>query len=116
MTGREGWQVAMTSYRNKILVLLNRMDDAKQYIRNPNMDLVWRYIESVRPVVERMLQSFQCCSPDHLSLLPRFQTHIDAEESRLRQGLETVRYELDELVTIALINGRNGLERVSAVR
>ena len=37
---------------------------------------------------------------------------MDENEARLQKSLETLRYEIDALDTLALINGRRGLERV----
>ena len=100
----------MTAYREKILALLQQMESLIRDIRHPNVPEVTRYLSVVIPLVERMTQSFHRNSDAFL--LPRFQKHLDAEETRLRQGLETAKYDLDALDTIAFINGRRGLERV----
>ena len=100
----------MSAYRDKILVLLQRMESLIGDIRHPNVPAVMRYLSVVRPLVERMTRPFHGNSD--VFLLPRFQKHLDGEETRLRQGLETAKYDLDALDTIAFINGRRGLERV----
>ena len=101
----------MTAYREKILALLQRMENLIGKIRHPNIPAVMRYLGVVRPLVERMTRPFQG-NTDLLSLSSRFQKYSDEEEARLRRGLETAKYDLDALDTIAFINGRRGLERV----
>ena len=102
----------MTSYRTKILALLNRMDNARSRLRGPNMAAAIRYMAGTRSTVEAMIRPFNGSS-ELLSLLPRFQGYFHDEEARLRQGFETVKYDIDALDTIAIINGRRALERVS---
>ena len=102
----------MTSYRAKILALLNRMDNACSRLRGPNMAAAIRYMAGTRSTVEAMIHPFNGSS-ELLSLLPRFQGYFHDEETRLRQGFETAKYDIDALDTIAIINGRRALERVS---
>ena len=98
----------MTSYREKIFGLLQGMEDLLNKVRRPIEAFAETYLAVVRPMVEGMTRPFQS-NPNLISLLPRFQTYIDEEEARLRRGLETAKYDLDALDTVAFINGRQGL-------
>lgn len=101
----------MTDYRQKILNILKGMSALT--VRHANQPMVHAYLEAVETPVEEMTSSFQA-STERLSLLPRFQTYIQQEESRVRKHLDTARYDLDAPDTLVYINGRRGLERVSA--
>ncbi|PIL33406.1 hypothetical protein GSI_04028 [Ganoderma sinense ZZ0214-1] len=105
-----GWRVCMTAYRDKILSTLDSMGDLLENILTPNRVKVLEYLEVVHPLVTKMVQSFQA-DTELLFLLPRFRAHMDQNEERLQKGLDTVKYQIDALDTLALINGRRGLER-----
>ncbi|KAH9942219.1 uncharacterized protein BXZ73DRAFT_41008 [Epithele typhae] len=105
-----GWQVSMASYRYKITALLTRISATMRDVRSLNNSSVEKYYENVKQLVNSMSTSFQH-NADLLPLLPRFQDWIELEEERMRKALETVNYDLDELNTVALVNGRQGLER-----
>ena len=47
------------------------------------------------------------------ALYGRFQGYVEAEEQRLQEGLEMMRYKLDEVETLALITGPGRIEHVS---
>ncbi|RDX49204.1 hypothetical protein OH76DRAFT_1351074 [Lentinus brumalis] len=105
-----GWQLAMTDYRKKIVNILKAMSNLAEGIRHANRSKVRWYLEAVKPLVDEMTSSFQG-NTERLSLLPRFQAHIQREETRVSKHLETARYDLDAPDTLAFINGRRGLER-----
>ncbi|KAI0759985.1 hypothetical protein BD413DRAFT_266792 [Trametes elegans] len=104
-----GWQVAMTEYKHKIEALVVRMRKMETAVRGRGSS-VRVYLETVEPLVECILRVFRE-ETEHGFLLPRFEGYVHQEEARLRGGLETARYELDALDTLALINGPRGLER-----
>lgn len=47
------------------------------------------------------------------SLAKRFQSYVDAEEKRLKDGLEAVNYQIDAMETLSLIVGSGRIEKVS---
>ncbi|OJT06673.1 hypothetical protein TRAPUB_2476 [Trametes pubescens] len=104
-----GWQVAMAEYRSKIYALLARMHKLRVSVRVRG-PAVQEYLDEVVPLVKEMTQSFRE-DPDRRSLFDRFRWYVEQEEKRLREGLETAKYDLDALETLALINGPAGLER-----
>ncbi|KAH9856042.1 hypothetical protein C2E23DRAFT_773550 [Lenzites betulinus] len=106
-----GWQVAMTTYRRKIRALLARMRATafRAAIRGRD-HAVQQYLDEVVPLVDSMTQPFRE-DTERLFLAARFEGYIAREEVRLREGLETARYELDALDTLALVNGPMRLER-----
>lgn len=108
-----GWQAVMTEYRSKIHALLTRMGDLRTSVRGRG-PAVEKYLEEVVPLVKEMTKPFRE-DPEHRFLLDRFRGYAAQEEQRLREGLETAKYDLDALDTLALINGPRGLERVSPV-
>ena len=106
-----GWQVCMTEYRRKILSTLASMKRLLETARVPNRVNIRGYLDLTRDIVMDMIQPLHG-DPERLFLLPRFQVYMDKNEARLQKGLETVKYQIDAFDTLALINGRKGLERV----
>ncbi|KAI0356357.1 hypothetical protein OH77DRAFT_1503798 [Trametes cingulata] len=104
-----GWQASMTSYKHKIDALLARMQAFPSSVRARG-PLVNDYLATVEPLVREMTSSFRQ-DLSSLPLLDHFQGYIEQEEARIREGLETVKYDLDALDTLALINGPWGIER-----
>ncbi len=102
----------MTEYRSKIYGLLACMGDFRTSVRGRG-PVVEKYLDEVVPLVKQMTKPFRE-DPEHHFLLDRFRGYAAQEEQRLREGLETAKYDLDALDTLALINGPRGLERVSA--
>ena len=102
----------MTEYRYKIYALLERIKELCATVRHPTKEQAEHYLNTVTTLVGDMTTGFQGDS-EHNFLLPRFRACVDREEERLRKGLETVKYDIDALDTLALINGRRGIERVS---
>ena len=82
-----------------------------EIVRTPNTAKIRRYLGLTRSLVANIVQSFQE-DTERLFLLPRFRAYMNQNEARLQKGLETVKYQIDALDTLALINGRRGLERV----
>ncbi|KAI0665675.1 hypothetical protein C8Q78DRAFT_1063523 [Trametes maxima] len=104
-----GWQVSMTEYKRKIRTLLARMRKLQPTVRGREL-AVRDYLGTIESVVRDMTVLFRD-DVEHQHLLKRFQKYTDQEEARLRVGLETAKYDLDALDTLALINGPRGLER-----
>ena len=108
-----GWQASMTEYKIKIKALFELMEKSATHDTLPaNRWQAQMYIDAIRTtVVGKLVYSFQE-HPDHEALLQRFKAYNDDEECRLRDGLEVVKYDIDGLDTLGVINGRRGLERV----
>ena len=100
----------MTEYIHKIQTLLARMSDLRSSVLLCGK-AVEGYVNAVALYVQNITGSF-VEDTDRGYLLDRFQDYIDQEETRLRQGLQTAKYDLDSPDTLDLINGPRGLERV----
>ncbi|PIL33367.1 hypothetical protein GSI_03987 [Ganoderma sinense ZZ0214-1] len=105
-----GWRVCMTAYRRKMLSTLEFMTSLLETVRVPNRVKLVEYLSLTRNVILDIVQPFHE-DTEQLFVLPRFQAYMDHNEARLRKVLETVKYQIDALDTLALINGRKGLER-----
>ncbi|RPD53442.1 hypothetical protein L226DRAFT_516920 [Lentinus tigrinus ALCF2SS1-7] len=105
-----GWQLSMTEYKRKIQNLLGGIQRSLETVRAPNRAFVSRYLSVVKRLVDRMTLQFQG-NAENIALLPRFQAYIHQEEAQLREALEIAKYDIDALDTLALVNGRKGLEK-----
>ncbi|TBU40766.1 hypothetical protein BD309DRAFT_992844 [Dichomitus squalens] len=105
-----GWQVCMSAYQRRIFATLDAMFDLVETARTANKWQVVNYLDASRRIVLDLTQSFQSSGDWHIHL-PRFKAYMDREEVRLRESLETFRFEIDAQDTLALINGRKSLER-----
>ena len=105
-----GWQASMTEYKRKIYALLAFIWDLRSSVLLCGK-AVEGYVNAVGFYVQNITGSF-VEDTDRGYLLDRFQDYIDQEETRLRQGLQTAKYDLDSPDTLDLINGPRGLERV----
>ncbi|KAI0653998.1 hypothetical protein C8Q70DRAFT_1031605 [Cubamyces menziesii] len=104
-----GWQVAMSEYKGKIFAILVRIWELRSSI-----NLYEKEVEAYVYAVGRYAKSITATFVEDIDrryLLERFQDYIDQEQARLRQALETVKYDLDSTDTLNLINGPGGLER-----
>lgn len=77
-----------------------------------NSRAVEKYLSTVYKRACTLTSSFACANESD-ALQARFQSYIDAEEERLRVGLETVRYDIDAIDTLTLITGPGRIEKVS---
>ena len=102
----------MSAYRHEILAMLDTMSKLSEAVRPANKSKIGRYLDTTYGLVQSLVDGFQGTA-EWPSLLPRFQSYMDLEEVRIRKSLETFKYKVDALDTLALINGRKGLERVS---
>ncbi|KAI0644525.1 hypothetical protein C8Q79DRAFT_777894 [Trametes meyenii] len=105
-----GWQMTATYYRDKIIETLAQMFSMRPLIHPANAQAVEKYLETVYKRVCTLTSSFVCTSQSD-ALKARFQRYVDAEERRLREGLETVRYDIDAIDTLTLITGPGRIEK-----
>lgn len=102
----------MTEYRRKIWALLTLMHQAQPLVR-VRRDAAASYLSTVTSLVQTMTDNFRE-DPQLHRLSRHFQEYVAQEEARISKGLQTAKYDLDALDTLALISGpRWGLERVS---
>lgn len=107
-----GWQASMAEYRRKIWALLTLMQQAQPLVR-VRRDAAAFYLSTVTSMVQTMTDNFREGTQLH-RVSRHFQEYVTQEEARINKGLETAKYDLDALDTLALISGpRWGLERVS---
>ncbi|KAI0629070.1 hypothetical protein C8Q77DRAFT_1161714 [Trametes polyzona] len=108
-----GWQLSMTEYRRKIYALLVRIRDLSQTpsaLRGGRTFAVQDYLGTVFPLVTSMTKQFHETA-QHEDMLDHFKEYTQHEEARIHDALETSKYDLDALDTLALVNGPLGLER-----
>ncbi|KAI0360925.1 hypothetical protein OH77DRAFT_1517315 [Trametes cingulata] len=105
-----GWQITATYYRDKITEITAKMFSLEPLIHAANAQASAAYLETVwkriSTLTSSILGNYQ---PD--ALKERFQDYVDAEEQRLREGLETVRYDIDAMDTLTLITGPGRIEK-----
>lgn len=101
-----------TYYRNKIVDLLGKMFAVQSLIHPANAQAVENYLATVYKSVCTLTSSFVCANESD-ALEARFQSYVDEEEKRLREGLETVRYDIDAIDTLTLVTGPGRIEKVS---
>ncbi|OJT10257.1 hypothetical protein TRAPUB_13211 [Trametes pubescens] len=105
-----GWQMTATYYRNKVVTLLGKMFAMQSLIHPANARAVEKYLETVYKRVCTLTSSFVCANESD-ALKARFQSYVEEEEKRLREGLETVRYDIDAMDTLTLITGPGRIEK-----
>ncbi|KAI0360921.1 hypothetical protein OH77DRAFT_1418971 [Trametes cingulata] len=105
-----GWQVSMTSYIDNIVEIFAKMFALLPRIRPENKKFAYDYLCSVwQPIVTLTAAFNGAIAPDIVS--QTFRSYVEAEEERLRQSLETVRYNIDALDTLRLITGPGRIEK-----
>lgn len=101
-----------TYYRNKVVDLLGKMFAIQSLIHPANAQAVEKYLATVYRSVCTLTSSFVCANESD-ALKAHFQSYVDDEEKRLREGLETVRYDIDAIDTLTLVTGPGRIEKVS---
>ncbi|TFK62123.1 hypothetical protein BDN72DRAFT_964753 [Pluteus cervinus] len=109
-----GWRRSVLSYKCKIYTQVQKIYGLLDHLIPANRTLVEAYLES-DPLIglEHILLSIQVeqslrDDPNLAHLVDMFET---AEEVRLRQNLESVKYEVDSVETVGLITGPGRIER-----
>ena len=100
-----------TYYRDKIVEICAKMFSIRPLIHSSNRNAVDKYLQTVWKRVCTLTSSLVSTSQAD-TLQARFQSYVDAEEQRLREGLETVRYDIDAIDTLSLITGPGRIEKV----
>ncbi|TFK85020.1 hypothetical protein K466DRAFT_647032 [Polyporus arcularius HHB13444] len=105
-----GWQISATIYRDKINDLFAKMFALKGDVHPAVRNSVDTYLHTVWTGISELTSSIDpYYAPE--SLREKFQSYVDDEESRLREGLEAVRYDIDAMDTLVLVTGPGRIEK-----
>ena len=104
--------MAATRYRDEIVEICSKMFAIRPQIHSANRVAVDKYLQTVWKRICTLTSSLATTYQSD-TLDERFRSYVDAEEQRLREGLETARYKIDETETLALITGPGRIEEVS---
>ena len=99
-------------YRTKIVNIFAKMFSIRPHIHPANRNAVDQYLRAVWQKVCTLTSSLVTTTYPY-SLRERFKNYVDSEEQRLREGLETVKYDIDAMDTLLLIMGPGRVEKVS---
>ena len=103
-----------TKYRDMIVDIYTKMFAIRPQIHSANRKVVDGYLRTVWAHICTLTSSFVGSRHTILNQLQRrFSSYVEAEEERLRQGLEEVRYDIDAMNTLLLITGPGRIEKVS---
>ncbi|KAI8975856.1 hypothetical protein BD414DRAFT_423775 [Trametes punicea] len=105
-----GWQTTTTHYRQQIVCLLAKMVSLGPRMHEANARTVQVYLRKIFKEIHTLTASFRGAFP-YEALRLRFQSYVDDEENRLREGLETVHYDIDAMDTLKLVTGPGRIER-----
>ncbi|KAF7326353.1 Protein kinase domain-containing protein [Mycena venus] len=113
-----GWHMSVTWYKNRIYSILTAMYDLVEHIKPANVQGADKYLRSFvwMPMlrVELLLRSTRsAANPAHQDarLVQITRTIHDSEEKKLREKLDRLVYELDDITTLRLITGPRRIER-----
>ncbi len=104
-----------TYYRQKIVEICAKMFAIRPHIHPANRNAVNKYLSNVWKKVATLTDSLVRWSWSD-ELKGRFISYVDAEEQRLREGLETFKYDIDAMDTLTLITGPGRIEKVCTPR
>ena len=100
-----------TKYRDMIVDVCEKMFAIRSHIHPANRNAVDKYLQTVWQKIATLTMSFVGANqPD--SLYEMFKSYVEAEEQRLRQHLETVKYDIDAMDTLLLVTGPGRIEKV----
>ncbi|KAI1783149.1 hypothetical protein LXA43DRAFT_904186 [Ganoderma leucocontextum] len=105
-----GWQMTATKYRDMIVDICAKMFAIRSDIHPANRNAVDKYLQAVWQKICTLTASF-VNSYQAESLQERFKSYVETEEQRLREGLETVRYDIDAMDTLLLVTGPGRIEK-----
>ncbi|TFK89009.1 hypothetical protein K466DRAFT_487737 [Polyporus arcularius HHB13444] len=105
-----GWHMTAQDYREKIVDIFAKMFSIRPLIHPANRNAVDQYLRAVWQSVCTLTSSLVTTTyPD--ALQERFKSYVESEEQRLREGLETVKYDIDAMDTLSLIMGPGRVEK-----
>lgn len=101
----------MIKYRGEITDLIAKMFAILPRVPDANRVSVAAYIKRIYELVMTFVDSINDAAVND-ALQARFKSYTEAEESRLRKGLEDVKHDIDQLDTLSLITGPGRIEKV----
>ncbi|GJJ12736.1 hypothetical protein Clacol_006981 [Clathrus columnatus] len=105
-----GWEQTMVEYVDKIRDILDKMFSILPNIKMENQGPVNQYLRGVYSGVWSLQQAVNYY-PRNYALQARFASYVESEETRLRERLEEIAYDIDASDTLALVTGPGRLER-----
>ncbi|TBU41129.1 hypothetical protein BD309DRAFT_868889 [Dichomitus squalens] len=105
-----GWQMAMTHYVVQIDHLLDKMFAVKSHVLPANRRFVERYLDSVWSLITELTTGFRRAEWND-AMRENFQSYVVDEENRMRERLETIRYDIDAADTLILVTGPGRIEK-----
>ncbi|PIL29957.1 hypothetical protein GSI_07868 [Ganoderma sinense ZZ0214-1] len=105
-----GFQVYMSSYAAKIDGFLSQMVALKPLVLPANRTAVEHYLDSVWARAAMLTSAFRRVEIDE-EIRRNFEEYSQAEEQRLSQNLETVKYIIDGRETLDLVCGPGRIEK-----
>jgi hypothetical protein len=106
-----GWHQSLSEYATKISDIVAKMFAILPNILPENRASVNQYVSAVYIDVTTLQNSMNTCQTNN-ALQARFQTYIEAREARLKSNLESVKYVIDAMDSLALVTGPGMIERV----
>lgn len=100
-----------TAYCTKIEEIFDAMIHLASRVLPENRRLTNIYITAVWHFIMVFVQSIE--REEDTELKPRFESHVTAEETRLRQNLEEMKYVIDDSDTLRVIAGEGRIEMAS---
>ncbi|KAJ6458650.1 hypothetical protein C8R47DRAFT_995099, partial [Mycena vitilis] len=105
-----GWHQSMARYVLKIRELLAKMFALRLNVLPANRASVNKYLDSIYRGVTSLHSGLNPCFINQ-TLQEKFNSYVEAEETRLRGNLEAISYDIDALNTLSLITGQGRIER-----
>ncbi|EIW63446.1 uncharacterized protein TRAVEDRAFT_112584, partial [Trametes versicolor FP-101664 SS1] len=107
-----GWQLTTTTYINHIVDIFAKMFALLPHLRPENKKYAYEYLDKVWRSIATLNAAFNGgVGPD--VLYKTFQSYVDVEEQRLKQSLDTIKYNIDAMDTLRLITGPGRIEKAS---
>jgi hypothetical protein len=107
-----GWHQSINHYSAKIREVLAKMFAILPNITDINLSHFHKYLDQIYRDVTMVEASVNPCLVNE-ALQAKFSDYMKSEEERLRNNLETIRYDIDGVDTIPLITGAGRIGKVS---
>ncbi len=103
--------MTMTRYAIEIDNLLDKMFALKKHVLPANRRSVEQYLDVVWSPITELTTGFRRIERSEVAE-ERFQSYVDAEESRLRDALKDINYDIDAADILQLVTGPGRVEKV----
>ncbi|PIL29997.1 hypothetical protein GSI_07908 [Ganoderma sinense ZZ0214-1] len=105
-----GWQMAMTHYVVQIDQLLNKMFSVKSLVLPANRRFIERYLDAIWSPITELTLGFRRAEWSEV-MREKFERYVVEEEDRMREKLETIRYDIDGADMLTLVTGPGRIEK-----